>query len=606
MKLKKIFCVIFGFAFFNANAAFPMPFRIGFEFQVNGRLCEWALRDITLQKNPIITIKYPDIELGHIELDGPDIEFVTTPFSHEQKDALVLCMNAIKKILDLTQTELNSKNEISIEEWVGQLSNLGAGIVIEPNLLFEKIKSNKIKKPVLGVGWQPSWQPQITVQHPLQSTIELCNELFSDNQPMKQLIRQSMPTKMPPNTAISGLVFLVAHEMVGMTSSYLLPLNSNRILDLAMALAIYFDGRDITVPDLLKLSINALSDSRLQEIENHKLMRPCLAAVFERDEIKREELFKKLPMEDVFVKNFLVAATKLGTFIGIANNDQFMYNALLIRDTFEGFSAVYQFDAKRWTNFMSRRPFSHMLFEILKNKHPVISDTFSRNSLIKSSFIEIFNENILFADQLPNGFFLANYAEQFFDVSNKPIDLRILLPYFHTNIRDSIFLKSLLGNGILSTAMLRVIDIDRLKKDEVITSDTQTVIKNMFQPSYSTTVLTSIEKPYERAILCVSKEETLKIGTKKQEIIDDVPSDLLSPPFLLDSFDAMGRYKGLKHEAEKFGSAIIEFRSIQQAEQLKSQKNTFTQAGFLTIPDFVEEEALSIFELLSKLKLQPE
>jgi hypothetical protein len=39
--------------------------------------------------------------------------------------------------------------------------------------------------------------------------------------------------------------------------------------------------------------------------------------------------------------------------------------------------------------------------------------------------------------------------------------------------------------------------------------------------------------------------------------------DLLSPPFVLDHDDAMGRYTG-KYDSNIFGSAIIEFRGIRR------------------------------------------
>ncbi len=107
----------------------------------------------------------------------------------------------------------------------------------------------------------------MTVQHPLQCTIRLCNALFEGNLPVLELIKQSVPTKVSSDTAIAGLMFLVAHEMAGMTSSYLIPLSKERLLDLATALAIYFKGKDISGSDLLQLSIKALEDPALKSLE---------------------------------------------------------------------------------------------------------------------------------------------------------------------------------------------------------------------------------------------------------------------------------------------------------------------------------------------------
>jgi hypothetical protein len=35
-----------------------MPFRIGFEFQLNGKLCAWAKDNYDLQKKPIFSVYY--------------------------------------------------------------------------------------------------------------------------------------------------------------------------------------------------------------------------------------------------------------------------------------------------------------------------------------------------------------------------------------------------------------------------------------------------------------------------------------------------------------------------------------------------------------------
>lgn len=116
---------------------------------------------------------------------------------------------------------------------------------------------------------------------------------------------------------------------------------------------------------------------------------------------------------------------------------------------------------------MSRRPFSHMFFEILNGKgNPNITDKFSSDVLKnKEKFFSLFNENISFADQLSNGFYKANYAEQFFNEKGEPLDLIRLLPYFNDSIRNSSFLNDLLKNGVLSTTMISMMNTEMVTND---------------------------------------------------------------------------------------------------------------------------------------------
>lgn len=610
MKLIKILFITSCFIFMKANGMeqAPMPFRAGFEFQMNGKLCEWALDNQDLQKVPIFTIEKEDRKLCHVELDGPDIEFVTKHFSNEERPWLVACMEGIKAVIDVTKNQLDSKPEISFNDWIGFLSDITT-VQIKTTPFFDQIKERTIKKLNPSVSWEPSWQPQMTVQHPLQSTILLCNTLFSSSPDMQSLIKQSTPTGISSDTALAGLLFLTAHEMVGMTNSYLMPLHQNHLLDLAMALTMYFHGQDLTVQNLLQLSINALSAPELKELETHTLMRPYVAAMFEKNTNKQMSLLSKLPMEDPFIQKAFVAVSNIGTFASIANDAEFMYKAILIRDTYESFNTVHQFDAKRWTNFMSRRPFAHMLHEILNEDDFIVSDAFSKSILSKAGdFLNAFNNNISFADELPNGFYLANYAEQFYDEHNHPLSLEALLEFFSPTIRDNIFLKNLLENGVFSTTMFSVMDMEKIVPNAIITPAAKELIKEILTPEYTTVALNSIEQPKNRNFLHIAKEDS-SIKIDAIPLADtDLPLDLLSPPFLLDKSDSMGRYrKGAFHQKyapRNFGSAIVEFRNIQQAKQLKSMRNTLAQSGFLTIPNFVIEEVSNVLDVLSKLTVK--
>ena len=106
MKLIKLLYLTLCFCIVSANGMEQsvIPFRIGFEFQMNGKLCEWALDNKSLQKQPVFIFSHENNELCHIELDGPDIEFVTKHFS--KKEQLTLCMNSIKSVIDVTKSQL--------------------------------------------------------------------------------------------------------------------------------------------------------------------------------------------------------------------------------------------------------------------------------------------------------------------------------------------------------------------------------------------------------------------------------------------------------------------------------------------------------------------
>lgn len=607
MKFIKIIFITICLSFLNINGAeqTSMPFRVGFEFQMDGRLCEWALHDYNLQKKPIFTIEDENNKLCHVELDGPDIEFVTEPFSNQEKHRFTTCMKGIKVVIDVTESRLNSTPSINFRDWLDALSTIKT-VQIIPTPFFDTIKEQIIKKLNPNALWHPSWQPQMTVQHPLQSTIALCHALFKDT-PVEPLIKASTPTNIPSNTALAGLMFLVAHEMQGMTNSYLWPIPPNHLLDLSIALTMYFHNKDLSNPDWLELSINALSDPELKKLEEHHLMRSAINALFEKDENKQQDFLSKLPMKDPFIVRMLGAISNIGTFIKIADNP-LMHKAILMRDTFVSFSSVHQFDAKRWTNFMSRRPFSHMFREICdENDSMVVSDHVSRSTLETSSFLEIFNQNIFFADELPKGFHLANYAEQFFDDSERPLNLEGLLGFFSPMIRNSVFLRNLLSCGILSTTMFTVMAIDEIVPDSLITPLAKETIREMLVEEYTSTVLNSVAQPKKRNILHVTKEgASIKIDVKP--LAGDSSLDLLSPPFLLDDSDSMGRYREgvfhMKYNPKTFGSSIVEFRNIQQAKQLKANGNIFAQSRLLTLPDFIEEEALNVFNVMCSLTIK--
>jgi hypothetical protein len=126
MKLIKILYLALCFCIVSANGMDQpvMLFRIGFEFQMNGKLCEWALGNKSLQKQPIFIISDGHRELCHVELDGPDIEFVTKHFSRNEKAQLNACMKGIKAVIDVTKSQLDYTPTINFNDWLGILSKI--------------------------------------------------------------------------------------------------------------------------------------------------------------------------------------------------------------------------------------------------------------------------------------------------------------------------------------------------------------------------------------------------------------------------------------------------------------------------------------------------
>ena len=585
-----------------------MPFRVGFEFQMDGKLCEWALDNYNVQKKPIFTVYNGDKKLYHVELDGPDIEFVTEHFSNTERSHLIECMKSIKSVIDLTKLTLDSSPITSFNNWFSILSGIES-IQIKPTDFFDEIKEKTINKLNPDLPWVPRWQPQLTVQHPLNHTITLCKELFTDSKSMQAVIDKSTPKKIESNTALAGLMFLVAHEMSGISNSYLTPIHqTDSYLDLSLALAMYFHEQDLVAVDLVQASIKALSDPRLDDLLNNPSLRPFLAALFEEENVT----LKLAILTDIEEKNnefasiAFQAINNLQSFVNIVREDRLLQSAILIKDTFKSYRDVHQFDAKRWTNFMSRRPFSHMFTEVAEGKNHIVSDDFSMSALSNfGNFLFYFKENIHFADQLPNVFCLANYGQQFLDENKLPLDLSPLLSFFKPVFQDSVSLSNLLRNGIICTSMFDVMDTAINVDNIIITQNAKNLTQEMRTPEYTQVTLSSIEKPEQRHYLFITKEDSLiRIDTKilgKEGIL----LDCLSPPCILDKTDAMGRYrKGVyhsKYEPLSFGSAIVEFRNIQLIKKLKATANKNVLIDFLTDPNFIEEETLNIFDLICGL-----
>ncbi len=81
-------------------------------------------------------------------LECSDIEFVTIPFSYEQRELLTKCIDAIKSIVKITQIKFKSMSEITFENWLNLLSNSITTVTFETTTNFEILKDRSLKNPI--------------------------------------------------------------------------------------------------------------------------------------------------------------------------------------------------------------------------------------------------------------------------------------------------------------------------------------------------------------------------------------------------------------------------------------------------------------------------
>ena len=191
-----------------------MPFKIGFEFQTCGGLCAWAKNNYHYQKRPIFYAKQDERKIWHLEIDGTGLEFVTEPFSYKEKDLLKLALEQITTVIELIK---KNSGTLTIGSLFDNLRALEFQVISEEFL--DQIHEQEIKHVDII-----SLTPQMTVQHPLKYTVDLCYSLFGDDENyVFEKLLGILPFKQRTDfrSAIGGLTFLQAHTMVMMASQSL-------------------------------------------------------------------------------------------------------------------------------------------------------------------------------------------------------------------------------------------------------------------------------------------------------------------------------------------------------------------------------------------------
>lgn len=542
------------FSFFSSivllNGMNPtMSFRVGFEFQTSGELCKMALESYSVQKRPFLKIfDASNKELFHVVLDGPDIEFVTRAFASNdpmEENSLNECMGFIvKSTNELMKLLKDNSGKTTIKDWVRACCVKSSAYRYEIcTKLFNRISNYTVE--IGSSDWQMTWQPQMTIQHPLARTIGLLESLFENTSHLER-IKESKPFYNPVSngekplysSAIGGLIFLLSHELLGISQS----------------------------------------------------------AVYQ-------------PLE---ILALILNGKKVGASVWIEDED-------MVADTHKSFNDVHQFDAKRRTFFMSRRPFSDMLSDILQRdcESGIICDEASLQKLDEiSEFSHLFKmamqENNFFRarrDTLPEktvmvdeGFKKANYAEQFWDGTEEAsLDLTAIGKYFDEKIQKVEAFGSLLQKGILSTTMLRHMDLDRAYTDRVLSERAKNLIQFVREEGYYDEVLKSVAEPKEREFLYIASEGgkvSIMVDSERTDMAErPIISDLLSPPFPLDKDDAMGFFRESKsYQQNLFGSAIVEIRAVCDVNKFLSERNRNRPLNFFKDPLYVEEEVSKLYK----------
>lgn len=302
-----------------------------------------------------------------------------------------------------------------------------------------------------------------------------------------------------------------------------------------------------------------------------------------------KKYFKKIEKKYKNKTNGLIFLHALTLFQMKADEDD--TDESLLEKTLNDFTKFYQVDAKMNLSLMSRRPFSSMWQDINLNNLNY-SDCFILAMTQNNNYTELFN--------VPNYFNKTNYAEQFIDV-NPEIFKEFILNLDEEFVeKNREILNELLSRHIISTVMLRNINI----KGE--NSEKATEIRDWFD-NYHTNAINTVQDPSKRCIVNLDMQPELIASNY----------DCLSPPCLLDSKNSMGALRkenlteedikkcGLREiDIKKYGEAIIEVRGIEKVQSWFLEKCKLPAKDvlghFLTNPVNLSRDVKLLFKFLKK------
>jgi len=81
--MRTLYILSFLFIFSLANFCHALHFKMGIELQESHNLCGWAKSSPAIQKKPLFSFEDATVQrkLGHVVIDGADIEFVLESFA---------------------------------------------------------------------------------------------------------------------------------------------------------------------------------------------------------------------------------------------------------------------------------------------------------------------------------------------------------------------------------------------------------------------------------------------------------------------------------------------------------------------------------------------
>lgn len=191
--MKKIFYLLFilmcKLSFVAASSEDQHLFQLGFEFQECHHMCPWAIEEPEIQSTPIFSVIFGERILWDITIDWQDLEFVTKPVANNEMDILEITMKSIQIACDVL-VDLNEKASSSVDvtfsKWkksfqkaLQEKTDKNISSLIISTHSFNTVAFGSFKFPVSrGLRFDFEFQPQVTIQHHLINSINLCLGLF--------------------------------------------------------------------------------------------------------------------------------------------------------------------------------------------------------------------------------------------------------------------------------------------------------------------------------------------------------------------------------------------------------------------------------------------
>jgi hypothetical protein len=390
----------------NAYAADTEKFRfkIGFEFQEDHHLCNWAKERQDVQKIPIFTVENADKEkLWHLEIDGEDIEFVTPPFSSEEQESKNLQKS-------LQSIDISYKKLYSMKGWKKEKFPLSPDLTINEWVYGVDTTNMSLRKQLEAVY----------KSNPKKSVEEKLEEIKKSAQGLKSSLDIQLVTQ-PLFNKIKDIKFNNLYCNISFTPQ-------------------------VTIQHFLKDTIPLLFT--LTDKKTFPKFRAALPFYSDKTKFLGQNYFSS--------ENGLLFLHAL-TITGIKHYKSFQHNDIIqsLNNVKENFEKYRQVDAKIYLDFLSRRPFSEMWQDI-------------KDSISEKSFNDLYHERIINSNdhfkEAIHDFRFFNYAEEYYTNELKRYNFlnEYLSKFTHiseeeNNTKDNTSLLFLLENGILSTGMIQML-----------------------------------------------------------------------------------------------------------------------------------------------------